>query len=266
MGSLKKQKSHDTKEKIVQDICNEINNSRTLMIVSIKGLRSKQFQEIKKSIRKDAKVKVATKNILVRAIKKVGKKTIVTLEKNIKENCAFIISHIEGFELAALLNTKKTPTFAKAGQIAPADIEIKSGPTDLVPGPAISELGAVGLQISIEASKIHIRQSKVLVKQGEEINSKVSAILQKLNIQPFKIGVETIAVYDTKDETVFTNIVIDKESVLKDLKLAQSRSLGFAQKVAYICKETIRFLLSKANTEANILQTKTQLNQSEGTS
>jgi ribosomal protein L10 len=47
--------------------------AETLMIVDIKGLPSKQFQSIKKSIREHAQVEVAKKNILMRAIKKFGK-------------------------------------------------------------------------------------------------------------------------------------------------------------------------------------------------
>ena len=43
------------------------------MIVSIKGLPSKQFQEIKKKIRQNADVSVAKKNILIRVIEGFGK-------------------------------------------------------------------------------------------------------------------------------------------------------------------------------------------------
>ena len=40
-------KIHETKAKNVKELADKINNSKTLMIVSIKSLPSKQFQEIK---------------------------------------------------------------------------------------------------------------------------------------------------------------------------------------------------------------------------
>ena len=147
----------ETKVKAVKDLAEQISKAKTLMIVSIKGLPSKQFQDIKKSIREHANVKVAKKNIMLRAIKELKKESILALEKYISENSAFVISDMEGYELAGILSTKKNPIYAKAGQIAPEDIEIKEGPTDLVPGPAISELGAFGIQVAVEEGKISIK-------------------------------------------------------------------------------------------------------------
>jgi ribosomal protein L10 len=270
-------REHPEKEKLVKDLAKEINTSKTLMIVSIKSLPSKQFQDIKKSIRDSAKVMVAKKNILLRVLKDLGKDSASQLEKYIQENCAFAISDLDGFELAGILFKKKNPIFAKAGQIAPDDIEIKEGPTNLVPGPAISELGALGIQIAVEGGKISIKSPKVVVKQGKEINGAVAALLQKLNIQPFNIGLEPVAVYDVETGKIYTEIKIDPEKTAEELRSSASKSLGFAQKINYYCRETIGYLLAKANANCKTLsslesaeekkeESETQLNESEETS
>ena len=243
----------DIKQKQVTDLSEQIKNSRTLMIVSIRGLPSKQFQDIKKSLREHAKVKVAKKNIMLRAIKKVGKDSILPLEKCINADSAFVISDLEGYELAGILVRKKTPVFAKAGQEASEDIEVKSGPTDLVPGPAISELGALGIQISVEDGKIAIKQPKVVVRSGNIINQETASLLQKLNIHPFSAGLEPVAVYDSKDEKIYTDIEVNSEKTGKDLITAANKSLGFAQKIVYYCRETIGYFLAKANAHTNKL-------------
>lgn len=242
----------------VKKLIEKIKEAKTLMIISIKSLPSKQFQDIKKSIRKDVSIQVAKKNILTRVVKGLNKESALALEKYIKENCAFAMSDIEGFELAGLLYNKKTPVFAKTGQIAPNDIEVKDGPTDLVPGPAISELGALGIQISVENGKIAIKSPKVIVKQGQEISEGAASILQKLNIQPFSVGLEPIAIYDIGTEKIYTDIKIDSESAINELKLSTAKALGFAQKIGYYCKETIGYFLSKANAEAVTLSKKFQ--------
>ena len=241
------------KEKNVSELAEKIKSSKTLMLVSIKGLPSRQFQDIKKSIRKEAFVKVAKKNIMLRAVKKIGKESIMPLERFINENCAFVISNSEGFELAGILATKKNPVFAKAGQIVPEDIEVKAGPTELVPGPAISELGAIGLQISVENGKISIRNPKVVVKKGNAINEAVASILQKLNIQPFKVGLEPVAIYDVQNEKIYSGIKIDSDIASQNLRDSASKALGFAQKIIYYCRETIGYLLAKANSHGEAL-------------
>lgn len=256
MRARKKTRSHNVKEKAVKELAEKIKNSRTLMIVSVKALPSRQFQEIKKSIREHAYIKVAKRNIMLRAIKMVGKESILGLENQIKENCAFAISDTEGFELAAILLGKKTPVYAKAGQISPMDIEVKEGPTSLVPGPAISELGALGIQISVEGGKIAIKKAKVVVKEGEVINANAAAMFQKLNIQPFTIGLDPICVYDVKEGKIYSEINVDSEGAAKELASSAGKALGFAQKIGYYCKETIGYFLAKANMEANALNTK----------
>ena len=254
-----KNNHHDKKAKEVKNLIEEIKKAKTLMIVSIKSLPSKQFQDIKKAVREHAKIKVAKKNIMLRAVKGLGKDSVLRLEKFINENCAFAISNLEGFELAGIFFNKKNPMFAKAGQIAPADIEVKAGPTNLVPGPAISELGALGLQVSVENGKLSIKASKIVVKQGQAINEGASAVLQKLNIQPFTVGL------DTQTEKIYTDIKIDSEAARKELISAASKALGFAQKLGYYCKETIGYFLAKANMEAKAIENKTQLNKPEET-
>ncbi len=248
------QQSIALKEKQVKKLADDILKAKTLMIVSIKSLPSKQFQEIKKSIRGQADVKIAKKNILLRALKKTGRESITPLEKYVAADCAFVISDVEGYELAGILSKKKTPVFAKAGQVASDDIEVKAGPTELVPGPAISELGVLGIQIAVENGKISIKVPKVIVHKGGVINESTASILQKLDIQPFNVGLEPVVIYDVKEESIYTDIKIDSERVVKELKEAAGKALGFAQKIVYYCMGTIGYFLAKANAEGKRLE------------
>jgi large subunit ribosomal protein L10 len=255
--------SHKTKENNVNRLVNGMRNTKTFMIVSIKSLPSPQFQSIKKELREHAKIEVAKKNILMRSIKGLKKESILPLEKYVQDNCAFVISDLDGFELAGLLAKNKNPVFAKAGQVANEDIEVKAGPTSLAPGPAISELGALGIQIAVEDGKISIRQPRVIVRKSEKITIAVASLLQKLDIKPFTIGLEPIALYDIKTEKIYTEIRIDSAKTVEDLKIAAGKSMGFAQKIVYYCRETIGYLLAKANAENNKLKSLNQLNTQE---
>ncbi len=253
MSANKISVGHEMKAKVVSELAEKIKNKKTLMIISIKDLPSKQFQEIKKKIRGDVEVKVAKKNIFVRTIKALRKESALKLESHINENCAFVLSDIDGFELAGILAQNKNPVFAKAGQIAQEDIEIKKGPTDLIPGPAISEFGALGIQIAVEGGKIAVKNSKVVVKDGEVIKENVASMLQKLNIQPFEVGLNPVAIYDIVSEKTYEDINIDFDVAKESLISASGKSLGFAQKIVYYCKETIGYFLGKANAGGEVL-------------
>ncbi len=243
----------EVKVKQVKDLAEQILKSRTLMIVDIMGLQSPQLQQMKKDLRQTADIKVAKKNIFLRTVKELKKANSDKLEQYIKENCAFLISEMDGFELAGMLADNKTPVFAKAGQLAPEDIEIKEGPTDLAPGPAISEFGILGIQIGVEDGKIAIKKSKIVIKKGDTIKENLAAMFQKLDIKPFEVGLNPIAIYDLKEDKIYADIKIDKKQFLENLRQSSAKALGFAQSIAYYCKETIGYLLAKANVQANAL-------------
>jgi len=253
-GKSREKPISEVKIKAVSELENLIKNNRTFMICSIKGLPGKQFQIVKKKLRDQARVKVVKKSIALRAVEnsKIDKK----IEAFIIEDSALIFSNTDAFELSAMLSENKNPIAAKAGQIAPEDIIVEPGPTELVPGPVISELGALGLKIAIEDGKINIKEKKVIVKSGDVINENAASLMAKLDIKPFSIGFEPVAAYDSKEKKVYSGIKINKEKELEDLKYAHGKSVAFAVKLAYACKETIGFLLGKAASHEKALSTK----------
>jgi large subunit ribosomal protein L10 len=233
------------KLKTVSEIENLIKKSKTFMICSIKSLPGKQYQAIKKKIRDIAKVKVIKKSLALRAIDNSGIE-IKKLKDYVKEDSALLFSELDAFELAGMLSENKTPVGAKVGQIANEDIIVEPGPTDLVPGPVISELGALGLKIAIEDGKINIKEKKVIVKKGGAVNEAAAGLMSKLDIKPFSIGFEPVAAYDNQEKKVYAGIRINREETLEDLKRSHSKALGFAVNIAYVCRETLKFILGKA--------------------
>lgn len=242
------------KKETVKKIANEIKNNRTVLVASTKGLPSSQFQKIKKSLRGKAEILVAKKSIILRAIESVEKGALQNLKKEIGSDIALIFSNIDAFELSALLVDSQSSTKAKAGDIAPEDIKVEPGPTDLLPGPAISELSGVGLKISVENGKLAIKQPATLVKAGEVIKDNVANVMGKLGILPMKVGFISVAAYDSHDDRVYTNIKIDKEGALAELKSAIGKALGFAVNLKYITKETLSYFISKAAMEEKALE------------
>jgi large subunit ribosomal protein L10 len=257
----------ELKKKTVKELVELIKKKKTFLIVSIKGIPASQFQEITKKLRDKVTIKVPKKNLILRALETSGDENTKSVEGKINENVAILFSDMDCFDLAAELVKNKSPAKAKAGQEAPEDIEVPAGPTDLVPGPAISELGAVGIQIQIEKGKISIKEAKIVAKKGEKISSAVADVLSKLDIKPFSINLVPLAGYDSQDKKAYLNIDINIEKTIADLKTAFGKSLPFAVEIGYFSEDTIKYLIQKAGRQELAISNSTntpQLNDGEG--
>ncbi|MFA4952919.1 MAG: 50S ribosomal protein L10 [Candidatus Pacearchaeota archaeon] len=255
MTENKKIKTHvsEAKKKVVKELIDLIKNKKTILIASIKNLPASQFQEISKKVRGKAIVKVPRKNLIFRAIDN-SEDSVKQLREYIQSDVAFLFSDEDSFELASFLIENKSPAKAKAGQEAPEDITIQPGPTSLVPGPAISELGALGIQIQIDKGKINIKEPKVIVKKGEKISRGAADLMSKLDIKPFSNGFVPLCAFDLKEKKLYLNINIDKEGTLKILRESYGKSLAFAVEIGYPTKETISFMIGKAGMYAKALE------------
>ncbi len=244
----------DAKIKSVQELTNLIKNNKTILLASIKDLPASQFQEIGKKLRGKAIVKVPKKNLIFRALDNSGNEAVKKLKEHIKESVAILFSDLDCFELAGELIKNKSPAKAKPGQEAPENIEIQAGPTDLVPGPAISELGALGIQIQIEKGKIHIKTAKVIAKEGEKISSGAADIMNKLDIKPFSIGFIPLSAFDVKEGKLYLDIEIDREGTIEELKTSFGKALALAVEIGYSSEDTIKFLIGKAGSHEKVLE------------
>lgn len=242
------------KKELVTKLAEKLKKAHTVLVASVKGLPASQFQKIKKSFRGKAEVIVAKRTLVGRAIDKAGKGALENLKEKIGADVVLFLSEIDAFELSGMLSEKQSPTKAKKGDIAPEDITIEAGPTDLLPGPAISELGAVGLKVVVENGKLSIKQGKTVTKAGEEINAKVADVLSKLNITPMKVGFIPVAAYDSGADKTYFDVRIDKKGTLESLREAISKSLGLSIGVGYVVKENIGMFIGRAGREEKAIE------------
>ena len=189
----------------------------------------------------------------IRAIGAIEKGALQNLKEQITADIAIFFSDLDAFELSGLLADSQSPAKAKAGDTAPEDINVEPGPTELIPGPAISELSGVGLKVAVENGKIAIKQPKTIVKEGEEITEAQAGVMAKLNITPMKVGFEPVAAYDSQDDKVYVGIKIDKPGTLEALKQFIAQAINLSLNLSYPTKENITQLLAKANAEEKAL-------------
>jgi large subunit ribosomal protein L10 len=240
----------DAKKEKVRELAEGL-KKKTVMAVSIKGLPSAQFQDIKKKLRGRARIEVVKKSLVNFALEASGVNELKDLVPYVDDSTAILFSDEDAFVISGILSGEKSPTKAKAGQVAPFDIEVKAGPTELVPGPDISALSAVGLAPKVESGKIAVMQDKVIAKEGAVISDAVASIMAKLDIIPFEVGIEAVAAF--MDGKVYVDIKIDKEKMTGALENDFGRAFAFAVELGIVNSETLDFVLAKAKAEEGIV-------------
>jgi|TARA_B100002003_G_C14068223_1_gene513955 ribosomal protein L10 len=242
----------DAKKAKVKEL-SELMKKKTVMVISVKGLPSAQFQDIKKKLRSKAKVQVVKKSLVNFALDHCGIKELHDLIPYVDDSTAILFSDEDAFAISGILSEEKSPAKAKVGMIAPFDIEVKAGPTELLPGPDISALSAVGLAPKVENGKIAVMKDKVILEEGKEVTEAIAAIMAKLDIIPFEVGVEPVAAFDGDDKKVYADIVIDKDAMVATLEYDFGRGFAFAVEMGIVNSETLDTILGRANAEEGIL-------------
>jgi large subunit ribosomal protein L10 len=246
---MKKEEKIATKE----ELKNLIKKYRVFGLIDIFKLPSKQAQEIRKELRGKAIIKVVKKSVLLLSLKELNLENFEELEKIIPKQPAILLTDLDPFKIYSLISKLKFPTFAKEGDIADEDIKISAGPTPLLPGPVISELSRVGIPVGVEEGKIAVKKDVIVAKKGDKISKELANALRKLKIQPMKISLNLVAMYESgkiypKETLELVNVYLDK------LKEAFSKALNFSVNINYPTKENIQQILIKAYQNALALE------------
>ncbi len=235
----------EEKIKVVEELKNLLESYTTICLIDIVKMPSKQLQEIRKKIRGEALIKIVKKNLLKKAMEKVEKKDLKNFEDEIPLQPGLILTNLEPFSIYKKINELKSFVFAKEGDVAPADIWVRAGPTSLPPGPVISEFSKAKIPAGVEGGKIVIKKDVLVAKKGEIIPASLANILRKLNIQPIKVGLNIVSIYS--NGSIYRKDVLELINVYPEkIKEGFSRALSLSIGICYPTNENIGFLLSKA--------------------
>jgi len=111
----------------------------------------------------------------------------------------------------------------------------------------------VGLAPKVENGKIAIMQDKVIVKEGDVISPELASIMAKLDIIPFEVGVEPVAVFDGEEKKIYVDIKIDKTATMEELEEGFGRAVAFAVELGVVNDLTLDFIIGKAGVEGNVI-------------
>lgn len=245
----------EEKIKASEELARKLSSYKTIAVIDLFKTPTKQLQIIKKRLGLD--LKVYKKSTLMHALELVDGK-LVKIKDWLPNQFGLIFSNEEPFSLFMKIKKEKAYRFAKAGDVAESDVQVKAGQTDIPAGPVISEFAKARIPASVQSGKIVIKKDVVVVKGGEKISKEIASILHKLKLMPVSVTLNLACVYGNGEvygmDTL--NLVLEYPKLLAK---GFRNALNLSVNLCYPTKENIKVLLTKAYTNAKALVEKLEV-------
>ena len=243
----------EEKIQIVKNIKEKIEKSKVVTVLDMHKMPSRQLQEMREDLRDRAEIKMTKKTLIKRALDEADVKGIEKLEEKLSGSPALMFTDENPFKLYQYLKENKSPAKAKAGDVVPEDIVVEAGPTDLVPGPAISQLQSAGLQTSVEGGKIKIQKGATVLEKDGEVTEELANLFNMLGIEPMEVGLTMKCAFE--DGTVYEQDIlnIDTEEYRENINKAITQSINLSINAGYYTSENIGIALTEAFNKAKNL-------------
>ena len=253
MKNKDERKSINRKKTLVEQLVNLCKGKDTLVISNIERIPAETFKRLRKELKKlNTDIKVIKAKLAKKVLEGLGIETS-SIENFLQKPTALIISNLDVFALASLLEKSKEYSYLKPGMVVEKEIVIEPMTTDLPPT-AVVELSKV-LKVGVEKGKVVVKEKKI-IKPGEIVDDALANALQKLEIKPLKIGLSVDVGIELKTGKIYKNVIVNKEEEIQKLISAHSRAMNLAIAISYPCKQTINVLLQKAAAYAKTLNLK----------
>ena len=236
----------DRKKQTVQLLQQKIKEYPIIGVLNMEELPGKNLGKMRKKLRPEVEIVMAKKRLMHIAFKEADK-DVQQLEEYFTGMPALLFTKENPFTLFKRLKKNQSPAPIKPGQETPIDIVIPAGPTQFPPGPMIGELGQFGIKTAVEDGKIAIKKDAKVAKQGDVIDDKKAGLLARFGIEPMRVGLSLIAVYEDGEVLTKDVLNIDEDAFMQDLRSAIGRAIGLASGITWTTKENITSFLAQAH-------------------
>jgi large subunit ribosomal protein L10 len=237
------------KAKKVDEVKKAVKEYGTIALIDLRMLPDSLLQSIRKKIREDGgSVVIAKRAIMERVFDSV--KAFSNKKGELKKPVGLILTKSSPYQLNMFFKSNKKKRAAKINEVAPFNIVVPEGETDLPPGPALSELKSAGLNVQIKGGKIVVAKESTVAKKGEPITDVKVKALQKLNIMPFETAVNLLFAYD--GEYIYSKEIldIDPTTLTPELQTAFRDAFNLSMNACVPTTANIDMLLQEAYRQA----------------
>ena len=226
-------------------------------IVPLSGVPDRLLQSTRNRLKGNVRFILGRKTLLQRILESNAKTK--ALAKELTATSAVILSNEDPFVLYGQFKSGSIKLAAKPNQIAPEDVLVSAGETNVQPGQTVTELKTAGIDVQIQKGKVVIAKDKVVAKKGEPITAPVAKALRILDILPFHATLEPSLLLS--GSIIFNRDVlsIDAQRTTTDIALAFNSALALSMKLGIVNAYTINKLIANAYMNAYYLGVEAKL-------
>merc|ERR1712083_475879 len=200
-------------------------------LVEADNVGSKQMQQIRIALRGHAVVLMGKNTMMRKAIRGhlQNNPQLELLLPHIKGNIGFVFTKEDLVTIRDMVLGNKVKAPARAGALAPLDVQIPAQNTGLGPEKT-SFFQALNIPTKITKGTIEIISDVDLIKTGDKVGMSESTLLNMLGISPFTYGLIVKKVYDSG--SIFDPTILDitdddlKKSIMTAVRNVASISLA----------------------------------------
>merc|ERR1712088_324373 len=203
-------------------------------LVEADNVGSKQMQQIRMSLRGHAVVLMGKNTMMRKAIRGhlPNNPKLESLMNHIRGNVGFVFTKEDLVSIRDMLLANKVKAPAKAGALAPLDVQVPAQNTGLGPEKT-SFFQALNIPTKITKGTIEITNNVNLITAGDKVGMSEATLLNMLGISPFTYGLVVNKVYDSG--SIFDPTILDiTDEDLKAHVLAGIRNIAaLSLKIGY---------------------------------
>ncbi|MFB6470508.1 MAG: 50S ribosomal protein L10 [Vulcanisaeta sp. AZ3] len=242
----------EKKVRVVNELKELFSNYESVFLIDLHGTSNRVVQEYRFWLRRRGARIVKAKNTLVLlALRQLMGNVDEKIENLFTGENLLIFTNENPFEFAKWIWENGVRREVIPGDVAPFDLVVPAGNTNMSPGPIMSKFGKLKIPIRVQDGKIWIVKDTVVVKGGDKINEDAAEILKKLNIKPIFESLRVkAATLKGKYAIMGDELKLDIGSYKSMLEDAARYALNLAVNTAYPTPEVLNITIAKAFTEA----------------
>merc|ERR1712183_38857 len=208
MGKMVREDKSTWKANYFTKIIQLLDEYPKCFLVEADNVGSKQMQQIRIALRGHAVVLMGKNTMMRKAIRGhlQNNPQLELLLPHIKGNIGFVFTKEDLVTIRDMVLGNKVKAPARAGAIAPLDVQIPAQNTGLGPEKT-SFFQALNIPTKITKGTIEIISDVDLIKTGDKVGMSESTLLNMLGISPFTYGLIVKKVYDSG--SIFDPTILD---------------------------------------------------------
>ncbi len=242
----------ERKTRIINELRELFSKHETVFVINLHETSNRVLQEYRFWLRRRGAKIVKAKNTLVLiALRQLMGSVSEEIERIFTGENLLIFTNENPFELAKWIWETGVRREAMPGDVAPFDLVVPAGNTNMGPGPIMSKFGKLKIPIKVQDGKIWVVRDTVVAKKGDKINEDAAEILKKLNVKPiFETLNIKAAIIKSKYVITTDELRIDTKTYRTMIEEAARGAFNLAVNTAYPAPEVLRVSIAKAYMEA----------------